>query len=104
MRLTTAPFAPGIYRVEQEDLGTTSIIDPATGLVSTQTLIPSTSNTYGALGIGISANGVKGDGMAAERKKKKPKAEEGEFVCRDCGTVDSPEWRKVSRFSDTYFV
>ncbi|GAA5990935.1 hypothetical protein JCM5350_008284 [Sporobolomyces pararoseus] len=91
---SAAPFPPGIYRVESEDVGNTSIIDPATGLVSTQTLIPSTSNTYGALGIGISANGVKGDGMAAERKKKKPKAEEGEFVCRDCGTVDSPEWRK----------
>lgn len=22
--------------------------------------------------------------------------EEGDFVCRDCGTIDSPEWRKVS--------
>ncbi|GAA5911110.1 PAS domain-containing GATA-type transcription factor [Sporobolomyces salmoneus] len=91
---SSAPFPPGIYRVESQDLDKSSIVDPVTGLVSTQTLIPSTSNTYGALGIGISANGVKGDGMAAERKKKKPKAEEGEFVCRDCGTVDSPEWRK----------
>ncbi|GAA6019604.1 hypothetical protein JCM11491_002820 [Sporobolomyces phaffii] len=91
---TAAPFAPGVYRVEAQDVATTSIVDPTTGLVSSNTLIPSTSNTYGALGIGISANGVKGDGSAAERKKKKPKAEEGEFVCRDCGTVDSPEWRK----------
>ncbi|GAA5848155.1 hypothetical protein JCM8547_004425 [Rhodosporidiobolus lusitaniae] len=70
-----------------------SVIDPATGLVQTQTLIPSTSNTYGALGIGISANGTKGDGTG-EKKKKKARVEEGEFVCRDCGTVDSPEWRK----------
>jgi len=70
------------------------VIDPATGLVQTQTLIPSSSNTYGALGIGISANGVKGD-ATGEKKKKKIRVEEGEFVCRDCGTVDSPEWRKV---------
>ncbi|GAA5888263.1 hypothetical protein JCM16303_005321 [Sporobolomyces ruberrimus] len=92
----SVPFAPGVYRVESRDVPNTStnIIDPSTGLVSSQTLIPSTSNTYGALGIGISANGVKGDVSAAEKKKKKPKPEEGEFVCRDCGTVDSPEWRK----------
>ncbi|RIA81527.1 hypothetical protein C1645_810010 [Glomus cerebriforme] len=28
------------------------------------------------------------------RKKKKPKVEEEEYVCTDCGTVESPEWRK----------
>ncbi|GAA5822755.1 hypothetical protein JCM11251_004367 [Rhodosporidiobolus azoricus] len=83
---------PGLYRADPLDT-TRSVIDPSTGLVQTQTLIPSTSNTYGALGIGISANGTKGDG-AGEKKKKKARVEEGEFVCRDCGTVDSPEWRK----------
>ncbi|BGP13735.1 hypothetical protein JCM10213_009050 [Rhodosporidiobolus nylandii] len=83
---------PGLYRADSFEAGR-SVIDPATGLVQTQTLIPSTSNTYGALGIGISANGAKGDGLG-EKKKKKARVEEGEFVCRDCGTVDSPEWRK----------
>ncbi|GAA5894689.1 hypothetical protein JCM6882_006659 [Rhodosporidiobolus microsporus] len=83
---------PGLYRADPLDT-TRSVIDPTTGLVQTQTLIPSTSNTYGALGIGISANGTKGDGTG-EKKKKKARVEEGEFVCRDCGTVDSPEWRK----------
>nr|CAG8550563.1 6110_t:CDS:2 [Entrophospora candida] len=28
------------------------------------------------------------------RKKKKQKVEEEEYVCTDCGTVESPEWRK----------
>ncbi|GAA5979176.1 hypothetical protein JCM11641_008451 [Rhodosporidiobolus odoratus] len=83
---------PGLYRADSFD-ASRSVIDPTTGLVQTQTLIPSTSNTYGALGIGISANGTKGDGTG-EKKKKKARVEEGEFVCRDCGTVDSPEWRK----------
>ncbi|GAA6004772.1 hypothetical protein JCM10207_001009 [Rhodosporidiobolus poonsookiae] len=82
----------GLYRSDSFDPAR-SVIDPATGLVQTQTLIPSTSNTYGALGIGISANGTKGDGTG-DKKKKKARVEEGEFVCRDCGTVDSPEWRK----------
>ena len=90
-------------------------------------VIPSTSNTYGALGIGISpasARNTQGssqsqpqhqmqnqnqssiqntsladtqEGTEADGKKKKPKkqrVDEGEFVCRDCGTVDSPEWRR----------
>ncbi|CEQ39859.1 SPOSA6832_01443 [Sporobolomyces salmonicolor] len=83
----------GVYRADSFD-SRASVIDPVTGLVQTQTLIPSTSNTYGALGIGISANGTKGDG-SGEKKKKKARTDEGEFVCRDCGTVDSPEWRKV---------
>ncbi|GAA5920854.1 hypothetical protein JCM1841_002353 [Sporobolomyces salmonicolor] len=82
----------GVYRADSFD-SRASVIDPVTGLVQTQTLIPSTSNTYGALGIGISANGTKGDG-SGEKKKKKARTDEGEFVCRDCGTVDSPEWRK----------
>ncbi|PWN38061.1 uncharacterized protein FA14DRAFT_153400 [Meira miltonrushii] len=30
----------------------------------------------------------------SKRKKKKPKQEEGDYVCTDCGRVDSPEWRK----------
>ena len=110
-------------------------------LVSSAGLIPSTSNTYGALGIGISsanaraqaaaataaatgasapsgvsentshmpagaAGGGGGQGAGAgagdagltdaEKKKKikKARTDEGEFVCRDCGTVDSPEWRR----------
>ncbi|GAA5973238.1 hypothetical protein JCM8115_005413 [Rhodotorula mucilaginosa] len=84
---------PGMYRGDSFDTSARSVIDPSTGLVQTQSLIPSTSNTYGALGIGISANGTKGDGTG-EKKKKKTRVEEGEFVCRDCGTVESPEWRK----------
>jgi len=46
-----------------------SVIDPSTGLIRTSELIPSTSNTYGALGIGISANGKKGDGQSEKRRK-----------------------------------
>lgn len=104
-----------------------SVIDPVTGLVQAGGLLPSSSNTYGALGIGISANGSsKADGTEKKKKvravyrlasrfrrfpfitsslltpfaslhfdEQKPRVEEGEFVCRDCGTVDSPEWRKV---------
>lgn len=45
------------------------MIDPSTGLIRTSELIPSTSNTYGALGIGISANGKKGDGQSEKRRK-----------------------------------
>lgn len=112
---------PGIYRGDSFDASRSTVIDPATGLVQTSTLIPSTSNTYGALGIGISATGTKGDGTGEKRKKvrsivavsqslvvplrqmlmhgpglleQKSRVEEGEFVCRDCGTVESPEWRK----------
>ena len=38
-----------------------------------------------------------GNNTADSKKQKKPKkqrVDEGEFVCRDCGTVDSPEWRR----------
>lgn len=58
-----------MYRADSFDQGARTVIDPATGLVQTQTLIPSTSNTYGALGIGISANGTKGDGTGEKKKK-----------------------------------
>lgn len=60
---------PGMYRADSFDAGARTVIDPSTGLVQTQTLIPSTSNTYGALGIGISANGTKGDGTGEKKKK-----------------------------------
>lgn len=128
-------------------------------LVSSAGLIPSTSNTYGALGIGISANNASRSGNSSQQHhpggggsnglhagqggrssadngsgignglggagglaglgnsgqgplsasqmdtdmldpdgkkklKKKQRVDEGEFVCRDCGTVDSPEWRR----------
>ena len=46
------------------------VIDPATGLVQTSGLIPSSSNTYGALGIGISHTGAKGEGVPGDKKKK----------------------------------
>ncbi len=42
-------------------------------------------------------DGSDGEGSNAgdeRRKKKKPKADEGDYVCTDCGRVDSPEWRK----------
>lgn len=92
--------------------------DPSGGLVATQGLYPSSGNTYGMLGIGVSqartstAGGGGGSaigegdiGNAAatasqpaggvdKKKAKKPRIDDGEFVCRDCGTVDSPEWRK----------
>ncbi|GAA5837717.1 hypothetical protein JCM3766R1_000563 [Sporobolomyces carnicolor] len=72
-----------------------SVIDPSTGLIRTSELIPSTSNTYGALGIGISANGKKGDGSSEKRRRQKQKSEgDSDLVCRDCGRTDSPEWRK----------
>lgn len=111
-------------------------------LVSSAGLIPSSGNTYGALGIGISPNlhrnninnnasggmssnqytsnnstqkggtaahnnnsadygdtsmrddGNVGDSANKKKKQKKQRVDEGEFVCRDCGTVDSPEWRR----------
>ncbi|GAA5944960.1 PAS domain-containing GATA-type transcription factor, partial [Sporobolomyces koalae] len=72
-----------------------SVIDPSTGLIRTSELIPSTSNTYGALGIGISANGKKGDGQSEKRRRQKQKSDgDSDLVCRDCGRTDSPEWRK----------
>ncbi|GAA6014673.1 hypothetical protein JCM11491_000189 [Sporobolomyces phaffii] len=72
-----------------------SVIDPSTGLIRTSELIPSTSNTYGALGIGISANGKKGDGQSEKRRRQKQKTDgDSDLVCRDCGRTDSPEWRK----------
>ncbi|BGP53769.1 white collar 2 type of transcription factor [Rhodotorula sphaerocarpa] len=78
---------PGMYRADSFDQSSRSVIDPSTGLVQTQALIPSTSNTYGALGIGISANGTKGDGTGEKKKKASPGS-------RSSGTVESPEWRK----------
>lgn len=63
---------PGMYRGDSFDTSARSVIDPSTGLVQTQSLIPSTSNTYGALGIGISANGTKGDGTGEKKKKASP--------------------------------
>ncbi|GAA5878067.1 hypothetical protein JCM1840_001732 [Sporobolomyces johnsonii] len=71
-----------------------SVIDPSTGLIRTSELIPSTSNTYGALGIGISANGKKGDGQGDKKRKKQNGVSDSDLVCRDCGRTDSPEWRK----------
>lgn len=42
------------------------------------------------------ANGAGADANAADdaRRKKKPKQDDGDHVCTDCGRVDSPEWRK----------
>ncbi|GAC93542.1 hypothetical protein PHSY_001107 [Pseudozyma hubeiensis SY62] len=51
-----------------------------------------------AAGMLGNANGVGADGTgnAADdaRRKKKPKQDDGDHVCTDCGRVDSPEWRK----------
>ena len=57
--------SPGVPGSPTSNGGGTGLIDPNTGIVRPQGLIPSSSNTYGALGIGIS--GPKG----AEDKKKK---------------------------------
>ena len=35
-----------------------------------------------------------GTGGDEKRRKKKPKADDDDYVCTDCGRVDSPEWRK----------
>lgn len=70
LNLAGFPYGqPGMYRGDSFDTSARSVIDPSTGLVQTQSLIPSTSNTYGALGIGISANGTKGDGTGEKKKK-----------------------------------
>lgn len=51
-------------------------------------------------GTGSQINGGAGgaDGAAGgaddARRKKKPKQDDGDHVCTDCGRVDSPEWRK----------
>ena len=84
----------------------TNLIDTSTGLIDSAGLIPSQgTNTYGALGIGIGsgARSVQGTSHGSghkhstsisvdnEKKRKvKIREEESEFVCRDCGTVDSP--------------
>ncbi|RUS15293.1 hypothetical protein BC937DRAFT_92641 [Endogone sp. FLAS-F59071] len=53
------------------------------------------TNVLGSLG-----NAQVGSSSAAaveektKRKKKKPKMEDDEYVCTDCGTTESPEWRK----------
>ena len=39
-----------------------------------------------------------GGGMVDDKKAKKPKMSKNpEYLCRNCGRNDSPEWRKVSR-------
>ncbi|KAI9660135.1 MAG: blue light receptor [Bathelium mastoideum] len=47
----------------------------------------------GDAGIVILADRDKGSGSGAGEKKKKIKVTD-EYVCTDCGTLDSPEWRK----------
>ena len=47
----------------------------------------------GDAGIVILADRDKGSGSGAGEKKKKVKVTD-EYVCTDCGTLDSPEWRK----------
>ena len=47
----------------------------------------------GDAGIVILADRDKGNGSGAGEKKKKVKVTD-EYVCTDCGTLDSPEWRK----------
>lgn len=32
--------------------------------------------------------------MLPKKKKYKQKLEDGELVCHECGTTESPEWRK----------
>lgn len=89
----------------------TEAIDKREVLVSSSTMIPARGDTYGVLGIGVvakpdrnAANTTAASGTApaaaeggeGDDKKKKPKkqrTEEGDFVCRDCGSTDSPEWR-----------
>ena len=45
---------------------------------------------------GAAGAGADGAANAADdaRRKKKPKQDDGDHVCTDCGRVDSPEWRK----------
>lgn len=40
-----------------------------------------------------------GGGLLDDKKAKKPKlsSKNPEYLCRNCGRNDSPEWRKVSR-------
>lgn len=65
-----------------------SVIDPVTGLVQTGGLLPSSSNTYGALGIGISeSGGSKADG--SEKKKKVSAAELSLVFIVTCAVADS---------------
>jgi GATA zinc finger len=116
------------YEGEKDDLadGTRlgTRLDPDGGLVPEHVLLPSFSNMYGALGIGISVHPSSSsnnppydkrrsttEGTGTRRKRRNTNAArnsdddsavaEGkctkggsEFVCRDCGTVDSPEWRR----------
>ncbi|GAA5919479.1 hypothetical protein JCM1841_002223 [Sporobolomyces salmonicolor] len=91
---TPAHPPPGEAFDARSPAALSSVIDPSTGLIRTSELIPSTSNTYGALGIGISANGKKGDGQGDKRRRKQNGLHDSDLVCRDCGRTDSPEWRK----------
>ncbi|SJX62884.1 related to zinc finger protein white collar 2 (wc-2) [Sporisorium reilianum f. sp. reilianum] len=56
------------------------------------------SDEEAAAGNQSNLNGAGADaaGTAADdaRRKKKPKQDDGDHVCTDCGRVDSPEWRK----------
>jgi PAS domain S-box-containing protein len=99
-------------------------LDPDSGIVPEHVLLPSSSNTYGALGIGVSRDSPPSSGQSqnggqyrsdsgssgSHRKRRKENSKDGddsadssarkgkkkgsEFVCHDCGTLDSPEWRR----------
>ncbi|PWZ02192.1 hypothetical protein BCV70DRAFT_157231 [Testicularia cyperi] len=60
--------------------------------VSTQEESDDESGSQGHAGAG-GAGGV-GGVLDDARRKKKPKQDDGDHVCTDCGRVDSPEWRK----------
>lgn len=92
-----------MYRADSFDQSSRSVIDPSTGLVQTQALIPSTSNTYGALGIGISANGTKGDGTGEKKKKASPGSRSLYCPLQILTEVTHrrPEWRRASLSAET---
>lgn len=102
---TAFPYGqPGMYRADSFDPSSRSVIDPSTGLVQTQALIPSTSNTYGALGIGISANGTKGDGTGEKKKKASLRSLVCAVIGYQCLMVVANRrcgWRRANLFAVT---
>jgi len=58
------------------------------------TVVGPRGGSSGSAQVGSSSVAASGEEKAKPRKKKKAKIEDDEYVCTDCGTTESPEWRK----------
>ncbi|CAG8470686.1 9646_t:CDS:2 [Paraglomus occultum] len=70
-------------------------LDAASGLITANREENLLSSMDGRLaGAILGSSDQQSVSPSRSRRKKKPKVEEEEYVCTDCGTVESPEWRK----------